>query len=181
MHIKKALSLYRLHNPGEKTLVENFFSLLESAPRCFYKDFYKGHFTGSALVADTTLTKVVMIHHKKLGKWVQLGGHADGNPDLLAVALKEVREESGLHSFTRVYANIFDLDIHRIPETEYEPEHYHYDVRYLLLNRGEEVITNSEESYNVKWIPLDVIDRYTREESICKMLDKLVIFTNNGG
>lgn len=181
MHIQKALSLYGSNNSGETILVEKFLALLETAPYCFRRDFYRGHFTGSALIADTALTKVVMTHHKKLGKWMQLGGHADGNPDLLAVALKEVREESGLHSFTRVFSSIFDLDIHSIPETEHEPRHYHYDVRFLFLSRGDEIIANSKESYEVRWISLDVIDRYTREESIIKMLNKLIRFTKNGG
>ena len=90
----------------------NFISNYDN---CFARNNWYGHFTGSAWVVDTTRTWILMTNHIKLNMWLQLGGHAEGNSDLLSVAIKEAREESGLDNFKVVSNKIFDLDIHQIP------------------------------------------------------------------
>ena len=90
------------------------------------------HVTGSAWVVDRDRTHALLTHHRKLDKWLQLGGHADGDSDILRVALREAREESSLEAIRAVSEEIFDVDIHTIPARGGELEHFHYDVRFLL-------------------------------------------------
>ena len=90
-----------------------------------------GHITGSAWVVDIAGNRVLLADHAKLGRWLQPGGHSDGDPDTLAVALREAREESGL-DVRALDDAIFDIDVHRIPARGDEPAHLHFDVRFLV-------------------------------------------------
>jgi 8-oxo-dGTP pyrophosphatase MutT (NUDIX family) len=101
-----------------------------------------------------------------------LGGHADGDPDVLAVALKEAREESGLEDFEPLGGGIFDLDIHPIPARKDEPEHLHYDVRFVLRAMGPTAYTVSEESHDLRWVRLEEVVGLTEEESMMRMVRK---------
>jgi 8-oxo-dGTP pyrophosphatase MutT (NUDIX family) len=111
----------------------------------------------------------LLLHHRKLNRWMQPGGHADGDLDLLAVALREAREESGLRSIEPVSGEVFDVDIHEIPPFKDIPAHYHFDVRFLLVADDSEVPSQNDESNEVKWIELSEIGRYTDEESVLRM------------
>jgi 8-oxo-dGTP pyrophosphatase MutT (NUDIX family) len=95
----------------------------------------------------------VLTHHRKLGRWMQLGGHADGDRDLSRVALREAGEESGLPGLV-VEPAIFDLDRHAIPARGTEPEHWHYDVRYVVRATTSEAFTVNEESLELAWRPI---------------------------
>lgn len=125
----------------------------------FSRTNLKGHFTASAWVVNKEMDKVVLVHHKKLDKWVQPGGHADGSDDILAMAKQEVWEETGLKNTELGYDGIFDVDAHSIPEAQKngktEPEHIHYDIRYLLVADGSDTVQVSDESNDVKWVPLE--------------------------
>jgi ADP-ribose pyrophosphatase YjhB (NUDIX family) len=101
---------------------------------CCERTLAEGHFTGSAWLVSADGERVLLTHHRKLGRWLQLGGHADGEGDLAAVALREAEEESGL-SRLLVEPEIFDLDRHLIPARGSEPAHWHYDVRFLAEYR----------------------------------------------
>ena len=158
--------------PEEKSAVEmlDFFS---NDPNCFKKDNSKGHFTGSAWIVDPDRRNVLMTHHKKLDMWLQLGGHADGMNDLVGVALKESKEESGFDHFVLVDESIFDLDIHQIPAISKDPKHFHYDVRFLLeADPRKNNIIVSEESHDVKWIPLNEVLDINPEPSMQRMVKK---------
>lgn len=98
--------------------------------------------------------RVLLTHHRKLGRWLQLGGHADGDSDLARVALREAEEESGLVDL-QVEPTIFDLDRHWIPARGDEPGHWHYDVRYVVRATGSERFAVSEESLALAWMPID--------------------------
>ena len=149
----------------------------ENNKNCFSKYNPHGHFTGSAWVINPDKDQVLMTHHKKLNMWLQLGGHADGNKDLISVALKEAKEESGFNSFTLLSNDIFDLDIHEIEPMGSEPKHLHYDVRFILeANPNEDKIIVSDESHDVKWIPLEDVARYNPEKSIRRMIAKTIEF-----
>lgn len=110
----------------------------------------EGHFTGSAWLVDRSGRKVLLTHHRKLDRWLQLGGHADGEQDLSAVALKEAQEESGLSNL-RVDPDIFDLDRHWIPERADVPGHWHYDVRHVVHAGANENFVVSDESHALAW------------------------------
>lgn len=91
----------------------------------------------------------MLTHHRKLDRWLQLGGHADGDGDLAAVALREAEEESGMSGLT-LQGGVFDLDRHLIPARGDEPAHWHYDVRFVV-RASDEVFQVSEESHSLAW------------------------------
>ena len=171
-NLKQLLKSYIQKNPYEVNAIKmlNFFENLDG---CFKKDNLPGHFTGSASVISPDKNKILMTHHKKLNMWLQLGGHADGEKDLKLVAIKEAKEESGFNNYSILSEEIFDLDIHMIESINEEPEHLHYDVRFLLeADPNEQNIIISEESNDVKWIHLDDVLEYNSEGSISRMVEK---------
>ncbi|MGJ8634551.1 MAG: NUDIX hydrolase [Luteolibacter sp.] len=131
-----------------------------------------GHITGSAWVVSEDGSEVLLTHHRKLGCWLQLGGHADGESDVFAVALKEAEEESGLKSFRAVGEGIFDLDIHPIPARKNEPEHLHYDIRYVLRAEGSHDYVVSDESHDLRWVKPEEVKHLTTEPSMMRMVEK---------
>lgn len=148
----------------------NFYKTERSV---FSKSNKKGHFTGSGWIVSPDKRKILMTHHKIINKWLQLGGHADGEGDLLKVALRESIEESGFREFKVLNETIFDLDIHKIPKTDSEISHFHYDVRFLLeADLSKESIVVSNESYDVAWIPIEGVLELNPETSIRRMIEK---------
>jgi len=171
-NLKQLLKTYIQKYPYEVNAIKmlNFF---DNHDDCFEKDNLPGHFTGSAWVISPDKNKILMTHHKKLNMWLQLGGHADGEKDLKSVAIKEAKEESGFNNFSILSEEIFDLDIHKIEPMSENPEHLHYDVRFLLeADPKKQNIIISEESHDVKWIHLDDVLNYNSEESISRMVEK---------
>lgn len=139
---------------------------------CFERELTVGHITGSAWVLDRERTHALLHHHHKLGRWMQLGGHADGDPDVLGVAMREAMEESGLRDVKPISGEIFDVDIHEIPARDAEPRHFHYDVRYLLEADRLQPLRISSESKELRWARLDEIPGLTEEESVLRMARK---------
>jgi len=166
------LSVYQATHTDEADTVERFIRFVASQPECFERSLAIGHITGSAWIVTPDGSEVLLTHHRKLDRWLQLGGHADGDPDVVAVALKEAREESGLEDFELVGDGIFDLDIHPIPARKNEPEHLHYDVRYVFRANGHTDFTVSEESHDLRWVPIDEVQTLTTEESMLRMVRK---------
>lgn len=167
------LSNYGSSNPEELLFVAQFNTLLQN-PRCFYRDHLPGHITGSAWITNTYFTKVVLVQHAKLNKWLQPGGHADGEEQVEIVARKELGEETGLTQVKLKYESIFDIDIHSIPARESFPEHFHYDIRFLFIANEAESLKGNHESHEVKWVSLSEIRNFTQEKSILRMKEKLM-------
>lgn len=142
----------------------------------FSRTNLKGHITASAWVVNPEMTKTVLVHHKKLDKWVQPGGHADGSEDILGMARQEVWEETGLKNTELGYDGIFDVDAHTIPEAQkngvMEPAHTHFDVRYLLVADGSEDVQVSDESHEVKWAGLEEAKKLNPEMG--RMIEKTI-------
>ncbi|MGO4259489.1 NUDIX hydrolase [Lysobacter sp. TAB13] len=116
----------------------------------FMRERLAGHFTGGAWLIDRAGRRVLLTHHRKLGRWLQLGGHADGDRDLAQVALREAEEESGLTDLS-VDPDLFDVDRHWIPERREVPGHWHYDLRYVVRAGDNEDYVISEESLDLAW------------------------------
>lgn len=115
--------------------------------------------------------------HRQLLSWLQPGGHADGDTDTAAVALREAREESGLDGFRFVLGPNgetlpFDVDVHRIPATETVPAHLHHDIRYLLLADRLGPLRVSDESHDVRWFNYEDAGAILKEESLRRMARK---------
>ncbi|MFC4821377.1 NUDIX hydrolase [Dokdonella ginsengisoli] len=133
------------------------------------RELLEGHLTGSAWLVSADGRRVLLTHHRKLDRWLQLGGHADGDADLACVALREAEEESGLTGLV-VERTIFDLDRHRIPARGDVPEHWHYDVRYVVRATGSEAFTVSEESHALAWRDVaELAAADTADESLRRM------------
>ncbi|MCC7250053.1 MAG: NUDIX hydrolase [Lysobacter sp.] len=154
-----------------------FCALLEEAsPPAAADPFVRarlaGHFTASAWLVDRSGNRLLMTHHRKLDRWLQLGGHADGDRDLAAVALKEAEEESGLTDLV-VEPTIFDLDRHWIPERGDVPGHWHYDVRYVVRATGSEAFAVGDESHDLAWREIaGLLDDASIDPSIARMARK---------
>lgn len=169
--ILRLIDAYRARYPEETDAVR-LRRFIEAQPRCFERDcFDDGHVTGSAWVVDSAGSKVLLTHHRKLGKWLQLGGHSDGDPDTLAVAMREAREESGL-SVQPIGEAVLDIDIHTIPARKREPAHLHYDVRFALRALSTGCLRVGPESIDLAWIDIKDLARLTGEESMLRMARK---------
>jgi 8-oxo-dGTP pyrophosphatase MutT (NUDIX family) len=170
--LKEQIQKYRTPYEDELSFVADFEFLTED-PLAYKRERLEGHFTASAWIVNKERTHTLLTLHRKLGRWLQLGGHADGNENLLEVAMKEAVEESGLKSLKMVDLTIFDLDKHIIPERPHVPEHFHFDVRYLFEAEINEPLQISEESISLAWIAFDsVIDMIGYNPSIIRMLEK---------
>ena len=164
------LNEFETRHPDEKERVNRFRSLLE-LPDAFVRTCRPGHFTASALVFNPEKNAVLLVEHKKLGFWVQPGGHADGDTNLDSVARRETFEETGIENL-KGSGLIVDLDIHAIPARKDETGHDHYDVRFLYIaDKGQSLII-SEESTDLKWVPLNEMDRYSHDESLRRMIQR---------
>ncbi len=128
-----------------------FLELLDDRDDPFLRERLAGHFTAGAWLVSGDGERLLMTHHRKLGRWLQLGGHADGLRDMAQVALKEAQEESGLPGLALASGAIFDLDRHWIPERRDAPGHWHFDVRYVVCATGSEAFVVGEESLDLAW------------------------------
>jgi 8-oxo-dGTP pyrophosphatase MutT (NUDIX family) len=153
--LRQALEIYREICPDESPAVVQFVALLASADpgshSPFRREHQPGHFTGSAWVVSADGLRVLLTHHAKLDRWLQPGGHADGDVDLARVALREAQEETGVAGLRLEDGAIFDLDRHCIPARGVEPEHWHYDVRYIIRAADDERFVLSAESHALAW------------------------------
>lgn len=145
--------VYGRRHPDEAATAAAFSALLRDPTDPFVRARLAGHFTASAWLVDRSGTRLLMTHHRKLGLWLQLGGHADGDRALARVALREAEEESGLTGLS-VEPGVFDLDRHWIPEHKGVPGHWHHDVRYVVRTGAGEDFVVSDESHALAWRPI---------------------------
>jgi 8-oxo-dGTP pyrophosphatase MutT (NUDIX family) len=147
---------YAAADAAEAEYRRAMLELLESADDAFSRGhFVPGHFTASCYIVDAE-GRLLLHHHKRLDRWLQMGGHveADEPPDL--AALREGREESGLPDLVQMTDGIFDLDIHPIPAGKGEPDHAHFDIRYLMRTASPEAaVADREESNDLAWVTLE--------------------------
>lgn len=163
---------YRNSYPEENIEIDRLVEFIESTEDCFKRSNLAGHITGSCLLLSPEKEEVLITHHKKLGKWLQLGGHSDGEANTLNVALREAQEESGIMDVQPLSEEIFSIDIHKIPARKEEPEHYHYDISFLLIagNKDYEV---SDESEDLRWVPIFPEKEIVYERTLQNMLTRL--------
>lgn len=167
-----ALEAYRGRWPGEAAVVSSFLALLGDPLDPFARGRLAGHFTASAWLVSADGTRALLTHHRKLDRWLQPGGHADGDRDLERVALKEAEEESGLRAL-RLQPGLFDIDRHWIPEHKGVPAHWHYDARFVVRAGEDEAFVVSDESHALAWRGVAAIaDDATADVSVRRMARK---------
>jgi len=169
------LNKYIPFDSHEKEMVGKVISLIENTSDCFHNNSFPAHMTASAWIIDNSSTHLLFTHHRKLNKWLQLGGHADGEENLVNAATREAMEESGLKSVRLAATGIFDVDIHEIPARKDIPAHYHYDVRYLFKADKDEPLIISDESHDLKWLAINEVEKYNNSRSILRMLEKTIL------
>lgn len=163
----KSFSPFDAKEKQDLARLQNFIA---SDSTAFERTNTHGHVTGSVWIVTKPPTKVLLLHHKKLGYWMQPGGHSDGNPNTLAVAQREMEEETGLQLAP---TTIFDIDIHAIPASSKMPEHLHYDVIFLCVVDAPVAVTiNPTESNGALWTDLDQVSEYNPEPRIARMVQK---------
>jgi len=173
LSLKDLLKQYSTNEKQEAKMLVETINFVETYPgNCFKRTLTIGHITASAWITNETHDLALLCHHKKLNKWLQLGGHCDGNTNVYEVALKEAQEESGLQNFNFKNKAIFDVDIHQIPKHKDVEAHLHYDIRFWLIADAKSPLIISSESKDLKWLPIDEIHQYNNERSIIRMVEK---------
>ncbi len=177
MHRQELLALLESHDTRfmeEAAYLARAKAFVRAHENCFDRALQHGHVTGSAWVISPDRQKALLLHHRKLDQWFQPGGHADGDADILRVALKETSEETGLDmSHIRlVNDRIFDLDIHTIPANAVDPRHTHYDVRFLVEVDDDIAIPGNDESHEILWVPVHQVSRFNNNRSTLRMVEK---------
>ena len=134
----------------------------------------EGHITGSAWVLSPDRGSALLIHHKKLNRWMQPGGHVDETDETVAhTALRELREETGMKDARLLRPYLFDVDVHEIPARGHEPTHLHLDLRYLFQAVSMELAADFSEVNNIQWVPLTSLVAEGTEQSIRRMALKI--------
>ncbi len=167
----KLLDEYGASDDRDAKCRQRFVEFVNAHTDCFERSLAVGHITGSAWLMDPSGHKVLLTHHRKLDCWLQVGGHADGQCDVLDVALREAQEESGIDDIIVLESAIFDLDIHRIPQFKDIASHEHFDVRFLLQAECQ-TLTISEESKDLGWFDAEQLSEMNLDDSINRMRRK---------
>lgn len=166
-------------------LTAQFQELVSTGNVAYNRDQFPGHFTGSALVVTEDRSRILLTLHRKLDKWLQLGGHADGEMDLWNVARREAEEEGGLKHLdpvgpsmwgdlsSNLSRQLWDIDVHLIPERKGDPAHYHYDARFVFITKEPEKIKISDESKALEWFPIERALEMNSEWSMQRLLLKI--------
>jgi 8-oxo-dGTP pyrophosphatase MutT (NUDIX family) len=169
----KLLEEYNPADLNEKNSKQRILEFVNSSDNFTNRNNPSGHITGSAWIVSKDRKEVLLTHHVKLDMWLQIGGHVEGEEHVLETALREAREESGLRSIELISDKIFDVDVHLFPQKGDFPAHYHYDVRFLFeANENEEINRQKEESKGMKWITLEDVPSYGKENTIVRMTSK---------
>ena len=181
-YVLRILQLSAARQPAQALVAERIAALVRAQERCFFRDCMPGHITGSAFIVDHTGERFLLHHHKKLDRWLQFGGHADGEADPLAVAQREALEESGLAGLEVLAETVLcegaslalpaDLDVHVIPARGAEPEHEHHDIRYAFRAPLHAEVAISDESLALRWFPVAQLEQVIHEEGLLRLARK---------
>jgi 8-oxo-dGTP pyrophosphatase MutT (NUDIX family) len=170
---------YKPYNEQEEKDKEIILSCVDNFEDILTRNNPTAHITSSSFVINRNRDKVLMVYHNIYNSWSWTGGHADGDDDLLAVAIKEAKEETGVTKIQLINKNIFSLDIlpvfGHMKKGKYVSAHLHLSVTYLLQgDENEALIVKEDENSDVKWIPIDEINDYCNEPHMNKVYGKLI-------
>ena len=177
MHRRELLNLLQRHRTrfmDEAAYIRRAVAFVEQHQDIFYRELWPAHVTGSAWVVSPDRESVLMLHHRKLDQWFQPGGHADGDNDVLRVALRETSEETGVDPahIRLVDDAVFDVDIHTILASHEAPRHEHIDIRFLVEIDDSLPLPGSDESHDVLWVDFHDISRFNNNRSTYRMVEK---------
>lgn len=168
----ESVRAYRPYDGTERAFLPQFLALLEQ-PTCFLRHhLVPGHVTASAWIINSERTHTLLLFHRKLQRWLQPGGHADGNENVAEVARKEAEEETGLRHFLFPSTHFFDLDIHTIPARNAEPAHQHFDFRFLVIADRALPLYPNAESAGLQWVELNRLAEWGADPSLERLRAK---------
>lgn len=157
--------------PEHEANRRQILDFLDAHPDALHRSCAQGHLTGSAAVLDPRSGRMLLLLHAKVQRWLQPGGHADGDGNLAAVALREAEEETGIAGL-RVLAPAIDLDVHVFHNaTKPEPDHLHLDVRHLVIAPPGSMPVGNHESTGIVWVAIDELDRYDVDSGTVRMAE----------
>lgn len=185
--LKENLEKYIPYNEQEEADKEVMLSYINNFDNVLTRENKYGHFTSSAFVLNRERTKILMAYHKIYDSWAWVGGHSDGDSDLLHVAMKEAKEETGIKNVTPISENIYSLEIITVNGHEkrgkYVASHVHLNTTYLLeADESEEIHIKEDENSGVKWVPIDKILEASSEQWVRdRVYDKIINKMKNDG
>jgi len=163
--------------PGDASHEANrarILAFVDGHPDALHRSCLDGHLTGSAVVIDPSTRQVLLLLHAKVQRWLQPGGHADGDGNLARVALREAEEETGIEGL-QVFTPAVDLDVHVFHHARSsEPDHLHLDVRHLVLAPPGSVAVTNHESDGVRWVPVDDVGAIDVDPGTVRMVRSAV-------
>ena len=170
-HLLDLLDAFVSRHPEDRGRVAEIAAFVRAQPDCFLRSCVPGHVTGSAWILSADTTRVILVQHRKLGRWLQPGGHADGDADPLRVALREAEEETGLEGLAPLAGDRLplDVDVHPIPARGDEPAHLHHDIRFLLVAAAEAEPRVSAESTAVRWVERERLADLVTDASVLRL------------
>ncbi len=169
------LNRYTAIDDDDRHSQQRIQTFVEENRGCFSRHHPGGHITASAWIIDPARSAALLVHHRKLDRWLQPGGHIEGDTTVHDAARREVAEETGLTRFSRQHDDIFDVDIHGIPERPDEAAHWHYDIRFLFIAEQSQALQLSEESHDLRWFSFADITALGEGRSIDRMIEKSII------
>ena len=177
MHRQELLQLLNRHDTRfleEAGFVQRARAFVEVNTDVFDREHLPMHVTGSAWVVSQDFSQALIMHHVKQDQWFQPGGHADGDADILRVALRETAEETGIdpEHVQLLTDEVFDVDIHVIPGSVHGPWHEHIDIRFLVQIDNRLPVPGNDESHEVLWVELRNVSAYNNNRSTWRMVEK---------
>lgn len=169
------LTAYSPSEPDEQSYRLQMLDLAAAAVDPFGRDQYTpGHFTASAFVVHPDGDRVLLIHHGKIGIWVQPGGHVDPtDTDLIEAARREVAEETGITELHPIADGLFDIDVHVFPESPGQPRHLHFDLRFGFV-AGDAAITPVDEVRDCRWVAWEDLASLGAGRSVLRPVGRLL-------
>ncbi|MBQ1274492.1 MAG: NUDIX hydrolase [Cellulosilyticum sp.] len=180
MKYKEAIMAYKPVNEQEEAEKRVILQYINEYPHnILLRENEFGHMTSSGFIMNKDLTKVLMIHHNIYNTWAWTGGHADGDEDLLYVAMKEAKEETGVEKIEPLMEEIASIDIlpvwGHMKKGKYVATHMHLSVAYILIADEDQALhINEDENSGVKWIAIEDIEKYSNETEIISIYHKLI-------
>ena len=182
-NLKDSIEKFTPYNEQEQVERKIMLNYIKDFDDVLTRQNEYGHFTSSAFVLNKERTKILMIYHKIYNSWAWVGGHSDGDSDLLYVAMKEAKEETGIKSVVPISKDIYSLEIINVNGHEkrgkYVGSHVHLNVTYLLeADENEEINIKEDENSGVKWVPIDEVlsiisEVWVRDRVYAKIIDKV--------